>query len=257
MALQTSTPALPAPILPRNKLAELAADDESLRPYVRLLELALEACEDPRLATAVEGLIAAPSDGQPLLHGSRLLLPRRQMEALWLALGGDERDLLVGLRNALELRDGDTILQLTLLPVLHAARRKLIADASWQAGICPVCAAWPALAESRGLDRARMLRCGRCEAEWQLPWQLCPFCANADHASLAYLYSDGTGEARRVFVCERCKGYLKTLATLSRIDEVPVEDLASLDLDLAALDAGYQRPEQPGFDLQVQLVWKE
>jgi formate dehydrogenase maturation protein FdhE len=107
------------------------------------------------------------------------------------------------------------------------------------------------------LARLRMRRCGRCGSAWQLPWQLCPFCANADHTSLTYLVSEQVGESRRVFACDRCQGYLKTLATLSPIEPlgVPVEDLASLELDIAALDAGRQRPSEPGFRLSANLRW--
>lgn len=208
--------------------------------------------------------------GEPALHHARLSLPRPAVEALHRRLhaaateaGAAEEAaagaLLDQLRDALELRSAGTILQLTLLPLLRAAGAacaEAVREAAWTAGMCPVCAAWPALAEARGLERPRVLRCGRCFSEWQLPWQLCPFCANDHHASLSYLFSEPLGESRRVFVCDRCGGYLKTLATLAPMPLVPAEDLSSLELDLAALDAGKTRPSQPGFDLHVELAWQ-
>ncbi len=175
------------------------------------------------------------------------------------------RELLEG---ALTLRQPEalagllgTVLQLTLVPLLMGATKVCAVEwaeiGTWTAGMCPMCAAWPSLAESRGLDRQRWLRCGRCGSGWVLPWQLCPFCANDSHAGLGYLYSEELGEARRVFACERCHGYLKTMATLSPIEPllVPLEDLDSMELDLAAIDGGYQRPAESAFPLEVQLSW--
>lgn len=246
-------------------LAEVAREDPDLTPYVTLLELALAAAADGwpvHVADAGARLCA----GQPVLHQAPLMLAKPRLLALHAALAAAstapvmDGDLLPALRRALALEDADPILQLTLLPLLQASGRAVddaVATAGWSSGVCPVCAAWPALAESRGLERSRVLRCGRCGAGWKLPWQLCPFCANSDHASLTYLVSDEIGEARRVFACDRCGGYLKTLATLAPIPPlaVPVEDLATLTLDLAALDAGRQRPTQPGFQIDVRLAW--
>ncbi|HLQ36129.1 MAG TPA: formate dehydrogenase accessory protein FdhE [Chloroflexota bacterium] len=263
-------------------LEEVAAGDPNLRPYTELLAGALEAAREPLWLQTVTGLevsaLARLHAGEPVLHGAVLSLPQQALTTLYDRLRGaipspaapGEGEGVGGLSLqalnevlSLQLTDGPlaTILQLALLPVLVAAAKNCagaVAEAQWQNGICPVCAAWPALTESRGMDRLRMLRCGRCGSEWKLRWQLCPFCANDAHASLTYLYSDELGEARRVFACERCHGYLKTLATLSAIEplSVAVQDLATLELDLAALDAGYQRPAEAGFSLDVQLIWQ-
>jgi hypothetical protein len=230
------------------RLEKLAQDDPELAPYARLLDAALAAAAEDwplELPDAEQRLRA----GEPAFHGATLP---------WKGVNTEGLDA-TQLKAALELRDANTHAQLTLLPLLHAARRaceRALKEVTWTSGICPVCAAWPALAESRGLERQRMLRCGRCGSEWSLPWQLCPFCANDHHASLSYLYSEQLGEARRVFTCNRCHGYLKTLATLAAIDPlaVPVEDLDTLQLDLAALDAGFHRPTEPGFELHLELT---
>ncbi|HEX6511408.1 MAG TPA: formate dehydrogenase accessory protein FdhE [Chloroflexota bacterium] len=237
------------------RLDELAQADPEIAPYARLLNIAIEAAAQDwplQLPDAEDHL----AHGEPALHGARLVLPRERLEALHERLRNSRALDLQQLTSAVRLRDSDTIAQLTIMPVLHGVRRGC-APGVWISGICPVCAAWPALAESRGLDRSRFLRCGRCGSEWQLPWQLCPFCANADHASLGYLYAEETGESRRVFTCEHCHGYLKTLATLGPIDPlaVAIEDLDSLELDLAALDASFERPTEPGFELQLELAW--
>ncbi|MBV8085447.1 MAG: formate dehydrogenase accessory protein FdhE [Chloroflexi bacterium] len=156
-----------------------------------------------------------------------------------------------------------TVLQLLAMPMLQSARQTLekneLANNArpWQAGYCPICAAWPALVEGCGLERQRMLRCGRCGSGWQLPWQLCPFCGNDDHRSLGHLFLEGAGEAEHVFTCDACQGYLKTLTAFAPSEGVlvPLEDLRTLDLDLLALEAGYSRPDEPGFRLNVALQW--
>lgn len=260
----------------------MAARSPELAPYAELLGIALTSAAEPAWALAAPAVgNQRLSAGTPALHRASLMLPRHATERLYQDLVehhqhqrpdedgetnrppgvGPQSDLLASLRDAICLRGAlEPVVQLTALPVLQAVARACEltpAGATWLSGVCPVCAAWPAIAESRGLDRPRVLRCGRCSTEWQLPWQLCPFCANDDHRALSYLYSENGGEARKVFVCERCHGYLKTIATLGPIPplEVPVEDLATLELDLVALDRGFQRPEVAGFALELGLKW--
>jgi formate dehydrogenase maturation protein FdhE len=54
-------------------------------------------------------------------------------------------------------------------------------------------------------------------------------------------------------VCPDCRTYLKTLTTLGPLsaEEIAVQDLATVELDLAALEREYQRPTRPGFPLRV------
>jgi len=258
-----------------SRLIEVAEGDPSLAPYTDLLEVALAAAGDQVWSDAAGSLFGSAQvhlrSGAPVLHQITLVLPKPATQALYqrlrTAAGVQELPTepqahVLAEVLALRLPEGPsgTILQLTLLPLLMAVGRAsadAVAEVAWNSGVCPVCAAWPALAESRGLERQRMLRCGRCGSAWQLPWQLCPFCANDQHAGLSYLYSGQTGEARRVFACDRCKGYLKTIATFVPLEQLdlPIDDLATLELDLAALDAGLLRPPQPGFELQVELRW--
>jgi len=254
----------PAPVRVEGRLESLARESPELASYARLLSITLASAGEPAWAFArVDGAAAGPLRGEPALHGATLALPRAAMEGLWRKLAGKESDglSLESLGDALCLHDeADPIVQLALMPALQAVAAgcaKALAEVAWTSGVCPVCVAWPALAESRGLDRPRVLRCGRCASEWKLPWQLCPFCGNDDHASLGYLYDGQAGESRRIFTCENCRGYLKTLATLGPLSarEVAVEDLATLALDLVALERGFERPAQPGFELDVRVLW--
>jgi FdhE protein len=150
------------------------------------------------------------------------------------------------------------LIGLVAMPLLQACGRRLNGQipAAWSAGYCGVCGAWPALAEERGLERQKRLRCGRCGGDWRTEWQQCPFCGVSDHRRLGALVSDSHGEARKAETCEGCRGYVKTLATLQPwpAETVAIEDVATVDLDVAALARGYSRPERPGYVLGARVV---
>src|SRR5207302_1296419 len=75
------------------------------------------------------------------------------------------------------------------VPLLQACARGLASQipASWWEGYCPVCGAWPVVAEYTGLERKRQLRCGRCGTGWAIPLLRCVFCDEIEHDNLAYL----------------------------------------------------------------------
>ena len=153
------------------------------------------------------------------------------------------------------------LLELALQPVLWeaAARCAALTDIDrWDRGYCPVCGAWPALAELVGAEKRRVLRCGRCGTGWSWLVLLCPYCGNDDHRDLGTLTEENAQpgspspaqtEPRskaRVDVCERCHGYLKSVATFSSAPtpRLAAEDAATIHLDVGAREAGYTRPGQ-------------
>jgi FdhE protein len=126
----------------------------------------------------------------------------------------------------------------------------------WPHGYCPICAAWPILSERRGLDRTRRLRCGRCAGDWEIEWLCCVYCGEREHERLGSLVLEDGGEKLKVETCVSCRGYLKSVATLQGIPgfDLLLQDLETVELDLAALDRGYRRPEEAGFPLDARLV---
>jgi FdhE protein len=151
-----------------------------------------------------------------------------------------------------------SVAHLAALPLLRSCGR-LLGDRvprSWPHGYCPICAAWPILAERRGLDRSRRLRCGRCSGEWEIQWLCCVYCGNREHERLGSMIPEDRGERLKVETCLDCRGYLKSFATLQAIPhfELLLHDLETIELDLVALDRGYQRPQGLGFSLDVRLV---
>jgi FdhE protein len=151
-----------------------------------------------------------------------------------------------------------TFAQLSALPVLLACGRRaeaVLGATGWQAGWCPVCAAWPTLAEMRGLARDLYLRCGRCGSGWRSERRGCVYCGTQEQQAQGYFAAERERESRRAAVCDACNGYLKTFATLGPLDpaELLVRDLQSLELDVTALEHGYERPDGLGSALKVQV----
>jgi FdhE protein len=139
------------------------------------------------------------------------------------------------------------LLELALEPVLWeaAARCAALTDIDrWDRGYCPVCGAWPALAELVGSEKRRILRCGRCGTGWSWLVLLCPYCGNDDHRYLGTLTEESVRSKDRVDTCERCHGYVKSVATYHSVPtpRLAAEDAATVHLDVGARAAGYRRP---------------
>ena len=136
-----------------------------------------------------------------------------------------------------------SMLRFSLFPILTPLAPELAQlreNIAWAHGNCPNCGHPPLLGEHRGLEQLRYLRCGLCAGAWQSDRLLCPFCGTRDHNDLSYLHVDGADHERTV-TCEQCHGYLKVLASLGAFSplDLLVEDLATVHLDMIALERGY------------------
>jgi FdhE protein len=151
-----------------------------------------------------------------------------------------------------------SIAHLAAFPLLQSCGRLVDSRVPhfWPHGYCPICAAWPILAERRGLDRTRRLRCGRCGGEWQVQWLCCIYCGEREHERLGTLTPEEAGERLNVETCASCRGYIKSVATLQQIPafELLLQDVETIELDLVALDRGYGRPAESAFSLNVQVA---
>ncbi len=148
--------------------------------------------------------------------------------------------------------------QMAALPLLHACARTLASAVapSWWEGYCPVCGAWPAVAEYAGLERKRQLRCGRCSTGWAIPTLRCVFCDETHHAELGYLALEDGDETRKIEICRSCSSYLKAHSTVRGLAPwaLLLDDLATVHLDVAALERGYARPARPGYALDTRIT---
>lgn len=152
------------------------------------------------------------------------------------------------------------VIALLPVPFLHACNRRWASSisASWVEGYCPVCGSLPAFAEVRGIERNRYFRCGRCGGEWHARALYCPYCAMSDHEELVALVPEKAGSNATIDACQRCLGYVKTFTRLQGCapGAVMLEDLASIDLDVAAIEHGFARPPGPGFALGTTVTDK-
>ena len=262
------------------RLADLRQKNPESETWLTLVEAALTESQD---ATTWDAAVRSVPDGRParapLLHGAEVNVHARSANrfvrqlAQLAGLNGAARRLdALGLLEA-AIRQDDAridafaavdpsvlrvVAQVAVVPLLRECARVIggeIPEAWWE-GYCPLCGAWPTLSEFRGLERKRWLRCGRCGIGWQLPWLRCPFCAETNHENLGYLAPEEGETARKVEVCDTCKGYVKAEPTVRELPwwGVLLDDVATVALDVAALDRGYHRPERPGFELDVKVA---
>jgi formate dehydrogenase accessory protein FdhE len=261
---------------PATRLAELAQRRPEWQGWIGLLDVARRAM-DERWSVALTPARTSPSADprEPLLHNRTLRVDSRHVQALIEELGlrlspADSLALLSAAisgdtattqRLAAQLEVDAAALesraQMAALPLLQACRQQLhsLLPQFWSESYCPVCAAWPVLAERRGLDRSRRLRCGRCATDWEVEWLYCIYCGERDHRKLGTLLPEESGEMLKVETCDTCHGYLKSIASLQGFQplELLLQDLETVELDLVALERGYHRPQQSAFELTMQL----
>jgi FdhE protein len=109
---------------------------------------------------------------------------------------------------------------------------------------CPACGSWPSMAEF--FFGERLLRCAFCAATWRMASDRCVFCGEKGE-QLRTLVPDRDNPGRRLELCRVCGGFLKvlTVGQLTAFPLVAIEDLASADLDQAALHHGFRHLSLP------------
>jgi FdhE protein len=254
--------------------------DPAWQPWLDLLDIALEESNSHAWHSAVMARADRP-DGAPVMHGAVLRFDGQRAKRMVRRLsdvaglrGGNDIDPSAAIRAAISRDDRalgemarcrDTsidafaiVAQVAAMPLLMAAALTLEprAASAWQRGYCPVCGAWPSLAEVRGIERERRLRCGCCSADWPLPLLHCVFCDELEHGKLGSLQPEGEEQLRRVETCETCHGYLKAMATYAALSirTLVLLDLTTIPLDLVAHDRGYARPSRPGWAPVIEVA---
>ena len=128
-----------------------------------------------------------------------------------------------------------------LAPFLQRACEAIlprIPQNSWQFGACPICGGKPSFAALTEDFGSRVLLCSRCNGEWSYSRLGCPFCERKDPQTY-YASEDGS---YRLYLCEACHRYLKTMDIRERGSDrcLPVENLVTVAMDLAAQQKGYR-----------------
>lgn len=275
-------------------LRDLGQQRPEWQPWLAVVEEVLRELTDAKWDAVIPDLAAARESKAPLLAGAGIAIEaawlRRWTQQLIGTASRSGTEKMATLKGA--LRETATTLPLfkaslrldesalkqiavscdadpdafqavaALLPVpfLHACNRRWSHSLpqGWVEGYCPVCGAWPAIAEVRGIERSRYFRCSRCAGEWQVNCLVCAFCGMTDHQQLVSLLPEQGGNTRVIEACKRCLGYVKTFTTLqaSPAAKVMLDDLASVDLDIAALEHGYKRPQGAGYCFDVRVIDK-
>jgi Protein involved in formate dehydrogenase formation len=136
----------------------------------------------------------------------------------------------------------DYVLTQAMRPFLVRCAEAMLASAdlsAWSARYCPVCGGEPDFSTITPAAE-RHLICGRCTARWKYDPLACPYCENKDRARITSFASrDG---AYRIYGCDVCKRYLKAYdgRRAPRPVMVPVDTVATLPLDAAAMQRGYR-----------------
>jgi FdhE protein len=266
----------------RAELRACAVESPQWSIWLSLLETALTAADEPAWHRAQIGFARVRPERAPLLEDAQLTIDGsaavRLLDALLEhAAAGSARASAVQavtlLRAAIaqvqppvsevandlgvEVMRLHTVAHFLALPLLLEAARRAepLLPSDWRAGYCLVCGAWPTLAETRGLDRRRVLRCGRCAAAWESEVLRCTFCDERDHRRLGSMLPREGGELVRIETCESCRGYLKSVTTLRARPAwaLPLDDLRTLPLELKAIERKYQRPSHTGWSLQLHM----
>jgi FdhE protein len=272
-----------------SRLQDLQRQHPEWEPWLAVVQEILSATADPQWERVVPRRAEIQRDKIPLLAGVTVVVERSlvrrllaqliqtaqrsgtpKMATLKTALHAELNDLT--LFEASLRQDTQSLSEIaavigadpealqavgSLLPVplLQACNRhwaRAIAK-SWTEGYCPVCGSWPAFAEVRGIERSRYFRCGRCGNEWQSSCLVCPYCSTTNHEELVSLVPQKSGSNSVIEACKRCLGYVKTFTKLqgSPPDKIMLDDLATVQLDVAALEQGYQRPQGAGYCLDI------
>lgn len=134
------------------------------------------------------------------------------------------------------------VLNNTFHPFLRCYARMLaplINIETWYKPYCPVCGGEPDFAALTKPYGARWLLCSRCDFEWPYRRLSCPFCGNDNPDQ--YLYVPSENGKYRLYLCDRCRRYLKVIDLRELVEEppLPVERIITLPLDIAARQEGY------------------
>lgn len=140
--------------------------------------------------------------------------------------------------------------QALVTPLAHANREDAIRSAldAWTHGYCPICGSWPALVER--WHGSRVLRCSFCALAWSLPTEACAYCAEGGSA-FRTSSPDEAHPDRRLETCDTCRSYLKAI-DVDRPAPFPllaIVDLETMDIDMSAMQTGFQRPPLRNFPL--------
>jgi formate dehydrogenase maturation protein FdhE len=136
----------------------------------------------------------------------------------------------------------DQVMLLSMRPFLARCAEALLPRlelTDWRHPHCPLCGGEPEFAFINPAAE-RLLICARCTGQWRFDPITCPFCENSNRSRITSFTSrDGR---YRIYACDECHRYLKAFDGRdgSRPALLAVDSIATLPLDAAAIQRGYQ-----------------
>lgn len=106
--------------------------------------------------------------------------------------------------------------------------------------ICPFCGAKTRIGRLRDGDGRRFMFCDRCFTEWETRALYCVHCGNDEVGTIRYI-SIENDPAYQIYVCDKCKGYLKTYDERKKNGTVDlfIANVETVYLDILAQENGY------------------
>ena len=138
----------------------------------------------------------------------------------------------------------DFLVLSSIRPSIEAGMKQVGGDLeleSWRECHCPVCGSMPSLNLLQGVEGKRYSLCSYCDFQWRIDRLSCAVCGNGEPKSLSYFSGEGE-EAFRIDLCDNCRHYIKTIDYRElEASDAALEDLATLHLDVLAVEKGYTR----------------
>jgi FdhE protein len=192
----------------------------------------LGSAANPHIASQVEKI------SQALLDGTM------DLKALLTAGGKEQMIEHAAADRGLDKQVLSFLVRSSTRPSIEAGREQLRGQVdlrSWRNSHCPVCGSLPALSLLKGEGGMRYSLCSYCACQWRIDRLSCSVCGNKEQGSLQYFCGEGE-DALRVDLCDACHHYIKTIDYRSLEESDPsLEDLATLHLDVVAVQKGYAR----------------
>ncbi len=115
----------------------------------------------------------------------------------------------------------------------------LVDEEKWYQRLCPVCGGEPDFGYLEEKVGGLRLLCSRCDTVWIYKRGECTFCGNTDRETFAYYL--GEDEVYRLYVCDKCKRYLKVMdgRHTARRPILPSQRIITIGMDIAARQEGY------------------
>lgn len=235
---------------PKLSREEIERRFEARKPLLRPRELKPDTAELRDVMRDICKTIEAKSPNPPATL--KAFTSGKLKDDEWLAaftdsyLGGKTRNFARISREAGMEPDLGTLVAHTSLAPFYwksaAGIRPQVSLSQVASGACPICGARPVMGFIRTGDGMRVLECSLCGTRWGAPRMACAFCRTQDRTKLRYHFAEGD-VARRVYVCDNCKGYLKVTDMSGKAGDlvIPLEDMATAFLDEVAQEKGYKR----------------